>query len=493
MQASRPVNLIALAMPLVVAAAVGVVVVLVPTELSLLAILGGLAVVLILALRAAIGRAPSKPEESARTVSPRLETPDVFERGTAAVGESALRTASRVAYIVGLALMGIQLFRPALGFTVSDLFFLLATAGAGTVLVRERTSAQSIFPPLLVVGAGLFAVGALVSTMGAASPGDSLAQLTKFLFVIFGWFGAGVVLLNRPRHITTAAAAWVATVAINGVAALVQFGFGNVIPGATAAWGRMAGLTDHFNDLGGSSGLVLPTAIMLAVIARGRTAVLAWTATGLIAAGLLLSGSVGGVVAGIAGCMAVIATGRVNIGRKAMITLGIGVSALLIGTLILTALGVQTPLARVDVAAGAGGTFASRVQTYEQALWSISLDPIVGTGLSQGPTRTGYDVHSLILGAWYQTGIVGLAGMFLIVVAGSAASISAARRHRRPPFSMLVAGIVGSYAGFLVLGLAQPLLIQRYAWVPLALLLALSVQLRGRGRPSGQPGGNPNA
>jgi hypothetical protein len=482
MQASRSLSPISVAVPLCLGIAVGFAVAAVPTELTLVAVLAGLGFLFFLAMRAAVmsgasSRGGTAPDRPAPSTAVDLAVPESAQHA-----ESHLRLASRAAYLIGIALMGVQLLRPAFGFTVSDLFFVLATIGTAILVVRERTILSTIYPPLLLVGAGLFALGTVVSTIGSPMPGDSIAQLVKFLFIIFGWFAATVILIDRPQHVVMATIAWVGTVAINGIAALVQFGFGDVIPGATAAWGRMAGLTDHFNDLGGSAGLALPAAIMLAVAARGGLAVLAWGGVGLVMSGLLLSGSVGGGVAAIVGCLTVLATGRIHISRRAALSLVGVLAVLIVGTLALTSMGVQTPLARIDVAAGAGGTFASRVQTYEQALWSIGLDPILGTGLSQGPTRTGYDVHSLLLGAWYQTGIVGVACLFTVVVAGSAVAIVAARRFDIPPFSLVVAGLVGSYCGFLVLGLAQPLLIQRYAWVPLALLLALAARIRYRDR-----------
>lgn len=470
MQASPPLRPITIAAPAVVAIAIGIGVTMVPTGVTLFAILAMLSLLFLLAVRAAITSARTSPRTVARTAL----------ADGAATRDTPLRVASRTAYVIGLALMGVQLVRPALGLTLSDAFFLLATLGAAILVVRERTVLSTIYPPLLLVGAVLFATGTAISTIGVASPGDSLVQLVKFLFIIIGWFGAGVILLDAPRHVVLAVVAWVATVAANGVAALIQLGFGDVIPGATAAWGRMAGLTDHFNDLGGSAGIAVPAAIMLAVSASGWRSAAAWVACGLVGIGLFLSGSVGGVVAAVLGSLALLATGRVPIGRKTLVVGTAGLFVALVGAAVLSTIGVQTPLARIDVAAGAGGTFASRVQTYEQALWSIGLDPIVGQGLAQGPTRTGYEVHSLLLGAWYQTGIVGMLGIFLIVVGGVATAIVAARRHSEPPFSLVVAGLVGSYAGFLVLGLAQPILYQRYAWVPLALLLALAARPRRR-------------
>ena len=374
--------------------------------------------------------------------------------------------------------MGVQVLRPIFGFTISDALFLLATLGAivATVTGAGRSSAR--IPPAILLGAGLFSAGALISTMGARDQLASLDHLAKFLFVIVGWFWAGSVLLQTPRHVFIATSAWVATVAVNGVAAAVQLTLGDVIPGGHVAWGRMTGLTDHFNDLGGSVGIALAPALALAFLAwsghRGRGLPLA--ALSLMLTGLFLSGSVGGLLAGLVGVMVWVACSQFRLRRRTMMLAVAGAISALSIMAILTAAGAATPLARLDQAAGVDGTFATRVETYESAVWNIRLDPMVGTGLNQGPTRNGHVVHSFLLGSWFQVGVVGAIGLMLMLGAIAGIGIRVVRDARTREERVLALALFAGFFGFLTLGLAQPLLLQRYAWIPSALLLALYQQ-----------------
>ena len=384
---------------------------------------------------------------------------------------------ARLSYYGGVLFMGVQVFRPLLGFTISDVLFVLATVGAlfATASGAARTSAR--LPAFMFLGASVFSVGALISTAVAPNPLDSLDHLAKFLFVI-AWFWAGSVLLRTPRHISVAVGLWVATIAMNGVAATAQLMLGDIIPGGHVAWGRMTGMTDHFNDLGGAVGIVLAPALALTILGWSRLGVRMVFVAGvaLMLAGLFLSGSVGGMLAGLVSVIVWIACSPFRLRRRTVLLAAGGVISVLSIMAVLTAAGAETPLARLDQAAGAGGTFAIRVETYEDALWNIRLDPMVGTGLDQGPTRNGHVVHSFLLGSWFQVGALGAIGLTLILGAIAVLAVRVVRDARTREERVLALALFGAFFGFLTLGLAQPLLLQRYAWIPTALLMALHEQ-----------------
>jgi hypothetical protein len=477
MQASPALQRLPLVGVLIAAGATGLAAVTLPTTALVAAIVGVLGLLVLLFVRRAIARPAEVVGLDSRPGGGRRSRASRAAATSVAAEESLLRRASRIAYLLGILLLGIQLLRPFLGFTVSDLYFLGATGGAAAVAWRDR-SQRGYLPPLMIAGSALFAIAALVSTIGAASTSASVLQLAKFVFIIFGWFWAGTVLLVEPQHVRVATGAWIATVAINGVAALAQALLGDVIPGGTVEWGRVAGMTDHFNDLGGSAGIALAPSIAFAALARRWWRALAWPMVLLVGIGLLLSGSVAGMITGLVGVVVFVACGGIRF-RRGTVLLGLALVAIATVAMVgLPAIGAQTPLARLDVAAGAGGTLASRIQTFEQAWWSIGLDPFIGTGLAQGPTRTGYDVHNLLLGIWYQAGVVGAIGVLLVLAGTAQVAIGAVVVAPGPAARRLAVGLLGAFFAFLTLGLAQPLLLQRYAWVPAALLLALYAQAR---------------
>ena len=408
----------------------------------------------------------------------------IRERASATAGrDTTLRRWARLAYYAGLLFTGVQILRPVLGVTVSDVFFVLAVVGAVfSVRAREAPHAGYL-PPLMLIGASLFIVATLVSTVSAQTPVDSLIQMAKFSFLVFGWFWAGSNLLTTHQHVERATVAWIATAAVNGGAALLQLLAGDdVIPGGLAQWGRMAGLTDHFNDLGAVSAVAFAPALAMVLLTTGGVRLLAVTAAALILVGVLLSGSVAAVVASLVSVVVWAVCSRFQLGpRTAVVLLGGAIMAVwMIG--VLESAGALTPLGRLDTAAGEGGTFSTRLETYGEAWWAIGLDPMVGTGLDQGPTPSGYDVHNLFLGTWYQTGLVGISGLLLIIgsvgLIGIAVAAQAVSRRER----ILALGLLSGFVAFLVVGQSQPFLIQRYAWIPAALLL--TVHARHLRRPS---------
>ncbi len=246
----------------------------------------------------------------------------------------------------------------------------------------------------------------------------------------------------------------------------------------------MTGTAQHVNDLGGSTAVALPAAIGLAFYggAGSATRLLGVATTVLITTGLVLSGSVSGLLAAGIGITVAAWFGR----RK----LAIGMAALVIGLAILT-IGVATPeegattlSERISEVRGSNGTVAARFDGFEVAWTRIGENPFVGVGFEFEPLRAGGDIsdviHNAFLNTWYQGGLLALIGLLFIIVSCLRAGVQATVGATTPRERMLAGSLVGSFAAYLAFGLAQPTLYVRYGWVPVALVLALRAVQRRR-------------
>ena len=70
------------------------------------------------------------------------------------------------------------------------------------------------------------------------------------------------------------------------------------------------------------------------------------------------------------------------------------------------------------------GSVDQRIGTYRVAIARIKEDPFVGVGLDLksvtrpfGVEAYEYDIHNLVIGLWYKTGLLGLAGILIALLA----------------------------------------------------------------------------
>ena len=282
--------------------------------------------------------------------------------------------AGRRLYYLGLVLIGVLAYRAGGRINLSDLLFLLSILITGAELVVLRRRVGVMVPFLLLLGMAIFSVGGLLSSFGAALPVHSVGVIVRIIFLTVIWFWLGTVVLTRREHVTRAITLWVASAAIGGAAAAVQLVAGNAIPGAAPlVWGRSTGLATQPNELGGLAAIALVPALMLASranLAAPRRA-LAYLAVMLVGAGLILSGSVGAMLAAVAAVFVWFAFQRSSV-ESILVFAAIGLCA--IGLVTVQALrGAPTPLDRLTRVTGSAatatpgtgvGTLDSRVRTY---------------------------------------------------------------------------------------------------------------------------------
>jgi O-antigen ligase len=193
--------------------------------------------------------------------------------------------------------------------------------------------------------------------------------------------------------------------------------------------------------------------------------------------GMVLSGSVGALVAAVvAGAVWV---GFCGVSGRAAILASAAALALFFFLHGRSAGEVASPFHRaadVTVASAYGpAALSSRLDTDRFALRRVAEQPVVGVGLDvrSSVTPTGFQVHNILLKAFYEAGFFGVLGMAIVLCAIAAAGLSTIRAARIDFERRLAVSLVSAYAGALTFGLGAPMLYQRYAWIPALLILAL--------------------
>ena len=452
---------------LVAAIAVGATVAWAPIELLIIAVVVLLAIAGLLVLRVA--------------VTPPSTTRDPLR---AEVHEDPRLRPARIAYYVGAATIGFLTIRPAMDFTASDWIFLGALGVAALVVIVQDLAPDYLVPRAVTIGVILFALGGLLSSLEAVSPNASAFVVVRMLYLTVIWFWLGTLVLQTREHVQNAVIAWVGSVALCSSGAIAQYFYGDVIPGGVVAFGRMSGFTGHFNILGGLAATAFVPALMLAVDSPRRAVRLAGTlSTALIAAGLLLSGSVGGLIAATVGTMVWLALRGVSL--RILVSGGAVAAAAFILMSATGSTDSPSPVDRIqrvtsveEASAGTGGTVYTRLEGYSLAWSRIAEQPFIGVGLDAASSEEeleNHSVHNLIIGPWFTAGLLGVIGIATLI-AGALATGLRVLRNTTGPARSFTAALFASLVAFIEHAMGEPILFVRYGWFPTALLIALNAQ-----------------
>ena len=401
--------------------------------------------------------------------------------------------AARVLYYLGMTFVAAGAVRPFGGLDVSDWFFLASLAlVAGTVIFRG-TTIEFALPNLFVFGFAVFSLGAVFSLPVALFPVDSLAAIARFTFTVLVWFALSAIVLRGRRHVEIAIAAWILSIGISGLAAIAQVKWGPLVLGSITVVpqfatgvgfvGRQVGLSVHPNDLGGAAAIGAAPAILFATIRvwpRVPRAVFVGLLC-LVLACIVLSGSVTAFAAGFVGAAVWSISGRVTATRLLMLAGMLSLTSVALAAINQQgASSVLSPIDRVSTTLGLVTTpLATGVQRLDldTIAWNeIVRNPLYGVGLdgnSVAQAMGGIGVHNMFLFVWVGAGVFGFLGVVTMVVSLARSYIAEYRRTSEPVNRTLVMALGTSFASFLVVTLAQPIVFVRYAWVPAALLLAL--------------------
>ncbi len=416
----------------------------------------------------------------------------IFPRGAGAIGEPASEIDEdprlrlpRLFFYAGAATIGFLTVRPAAGLTLSDGFFFLALGLAGLVILVDGLRGDYYVPRAITIGVGVFAVGGLVSSFGAMDGAESVAIVVRLLYLTLVWFWLGTIVLENRRHVENAVLFWVSSAALSCAGAILQYFQGDVIPGGDVEWGRMTGFTPHTNNLAGLAATAFVPALMVAVDSRRELLKYVGTAAvALIAAGILLSGSVGGFLTAAVATVVWLALRGVS--QRLVLSFGAIVGAVFV---LMSASGstlAPAPIERFQRVTSQDsaesrdeGSVFTRVDGYRDAWARIREDPFIGVGLdeeSNTEVLEGHLVHNILVNPWFSAGLAGLIGIVMII-AGGFVTARYVLRHADPDVATLGTAMLASYFAFVIFAMGEPILFVRYGWFPVAMLIALRAQL----------------
>ena len=410
----------------------------------------------------------------------RAAIPTQWQRPVLSRADGPNLSVARMFYYLAAVFLTLLSFRPLGIFTISDWLFLISLFSAVSVLMMAGRLRFSGVPSGVIIGVVIFAVGGFVSSVTSSDTVASLALLFRLGYLILAWFWLGTIVLTTPRHVTIATLCWLGSAALCGAASIAQLQFGDVIPWTSPVQGRMTGLTQNVNDLGGTMAMAIAPAIMVATIVRTRYGRLTCVAVvlPLTISGLVLSGSVSGMAAASIGLIVWFVLGRVS--RNALVAgaiVGLGLFTILTFQ---QDLGGISPLERFQSSTDSQNQYCSLCsrENNNYAAWrAIQESPIIGEGLTSVTTE-GVQVHNMFLGAWFESGILGLTGIIFIVISVTKVGIETIVKSRTIEEWTLALALTASFGSFIVFSMVQPILFQRYGWIGASLLVALAWQQR---------------
>lgn len=390
-----------------------------------------------------------------------------------------LLAAGRFLLYAGLALSSLLVLRGPASFTIGD--YLIAGA-AGCALLSLRKPPRNLPGSIYTAGILLLLGGVFASAVASDLSGSLLATVRLlYLAVVIPW--TFLMLLLTPSQVARAAACWVAGAAVAGAGAVMQLVAGDVIPGGDITnAGRFTGFTASISDLGGITavGAAAALAALNAGLSR-RAQGAAVTALALCLVGLVLSGSVSGMIA-LAAAAAVLLIRR-GVQLRKLIMVGAVATAVLAAVLNVQAqLGALGPIERLMQATGITATSAdldtasTRAELANQAWIGIEAQPILGhgMGLADNILFGSFTVHNIFLAGWHAGGILTLLGLVV------ATSVAVRFGWARSPGDQVREGLVAASVAALVFAQTAPSFYNRYYWLPLGLLITAELARRRR-------------
>lgn len=355
--------------------------------------------------------------------------------------------------------------------SVADAFLVLTFVALAVRYAVERRPRPMVHRAPLIA-ACLFIVSGLVTASIAGSKPD-LLQLGQFVLamvgttLIIGWALRDTDLAGR------AADAWALGAAVSALVAVADFalhtGIGPHVSGASFA-GRDAGLTLQPNDLGVTAAIVIPWVMVRLISVRSVRATLWWSAIlTALTAGILVSGSRSALIAVPAGMLTLLLIGR-GISRK-LVPLVVGGGAIAgVAAIAARFSGSQTFVA-VNRLTGTSTSVAqsdsTRVERYHVAISDFLSHPIVGVGYQS--IRQALDIYLQLAASG---GVLALAGfgLFVLWVIGSDRALV----RTAPPGHLrnLGGALAGAMVVWLVYGLFQNGIYERYLYVAAGLTVA---------------------
>lgn len=380
--------------------------------------------------------------------------------------------------------------------TVGDAF--LVVGAAATAVLWLGTSRRNPTVPGWLVAAALGLVVAGLLATFRTTPSGNLAPVVQFAGTMLVVPGMMALALTTARRIDVAVTVWLVAVSISVAVGLADrvghLGIDARLTGLDFVLytGRAPGLTLHPNHLGMTTAMALPVALARALSADPRRSGafaamhLGFAATMVL--GIALSGSRAAVVGGVFGLVALaIFMGRRRRGTLVaglVVVVGLGAVAVPLTTSggNVGLLVIERLLGNDDSSVVSDG---ARNEVRSEAIASTKANPLVGVGFSV--VREAHNVYLQLLQAG---GVLALLAWMCFGAGGVLESRRLSQDANAPPIVHELAPALGAViALWMVMGLAQNTVYDRYLYLPIGLLLACRALSVATGTPAGRPAG----
>lgn len=355
--------------------------------------------------------------------------------------------------------------------TLSDALFAVA---AVAVVLSGRMPRPSA-PMQIALGLTILAV--VTSSLAAVDAGESLLVGARVVYIFAVWQWVTRAVVDTPRVLRLVVVAFVIGCAVSGLAGAAQVVLAVDIPNSTVVFGRAAGLQTHPNGQGGA--LAIGLAAAFALVTDRSTRLVGLMGLILTAGGLVLSGSVSGMIAATIGAIVVLLRARPSVGWIVSAS-ALGVAAWFLLTRIdILIPGAVSPVTRLLDTTGQGvgeSTALTRWLTIEHAWSTIIERGIGGVGLdvASGVTYDGETAaHSILVLVLLQGGLLLLMAVLLAVT-----TALASLRRAFPGDVVSRVGVPAMVFTALFFALTGPVLYERWFWLPMLLAIAVAAAAR---------------
>jgi O-antigen ligase len=365
----------------------------------------------------------------------------------------------------------------------ADLFFgAAALLALWEMLAFGRRIGWQASLNVFISGLVMLAIGGLVAAYASANPGDTAKLAFRPLYAIGAMVGLAPIVLRSTEHVRKALGWWVTGVAVACLFGLLQAIFSRSLGFGVFAQARASGLTLHPDDLGSIAGITTIPAFYLYLTVRGRwRRIAAMAAVSLALVGIIVSGSIGGLIALVVSGATWLALDQ---SRTRAFRTAVAIVAAVIVATIFVPTSVLTPTDRISKITSSNqdvrtNTAKIRANDWQYAIRRLATNPVRGVGLDNGSlTPAGDRVQNMLLEAWFESGLIGLLGAILIFASPFAALAAARRLATSGATASLTSCQIAVFAGLIFLASEQIVYYKRLWWIPLALLFATEAAIR---------------
>jgi O-antigen ligase len=310
-----------------------------------------------------------------------------------------------------------------------------------------------------------------------------MTHVVRFAWVTLVWFWLLRAVCPDRRALARLLRGVAVTVYVSSVAAIAGY-LGIVHLTEYNLEGREAAFMNHYNELGGLLAAGLPL-VVLGAFRLGRDGASAYGRAAAIAIVVIAINTTGSLTAFVGCASGLVAAGALNVLtlNRAVLRRFRNPLPLLLG--ILAALFAVVWLSTTDLPAlerfeqvgqeetGPSRSADSRQEFISEVVENFDHYLVTGEGVATVVEVEGdstHRVHNLYLRLVYEAGIPALVGFGAIVVACFRQCWLLAINTRNTELNRVVVGLFGSLISMLVLAMFQPILTQRFFWLPMGLI-----------------------